>query len=157
MKFIWSNVNAKECRIGLYHFEGEKDGKPTKVTDIELKDALTKAKLRWKNILNEANDRILVMGGNRPDSNADSVYELDEIVKLKSAIITAVVSSANSESQVNDPSKMLFVPSIYLNSLFNSSVNEPEQESLEHHQQLLRILSNVKDKQHNMFPITATT
>jgi hypothetical protein len=52
---------------------------------------------------------------------------------------------------------MLFVPSIYLNSLFNSSVNEPEQESLEHHQQLLRILSNVKDKQHNMFPITATT
>ena len=156
MKFIWEKVNAKEWRIGIYHFEGEKDGKPTKVTDIELKDALSKAKLRWKNILNEANDRILVMGGNRPD-NIEATYELDEIVQLKSAILTAVVNSTDEDALADDPSKMLFIPSIYLNSMFNLSMKEPEEESQEHHQRLLNILSDMIDKQRNMFPITAST
>lgn len=97
------------------------------------------------------------MGSNRPDSSAESVYELDELVKLKSAIVTAVVGSKADAASANDPSQMLFVPSIYLNSLFNSSVNDPEQEPLEHHQKLLSILSDVKERQHNMFPMTATT
>lgn len=147
MQHIWKNVTAKECRIGLYHFDSEKDGKPIKATDKELKDALTKAKLRWKNILNEGNERILVMGANRPDSQ-EQQYELDQIVTMKAGCASSVVNTSQESSEGNDTSKMLFIPGLYLNSLLNfpiKGLNDEDEGMAEHHKKLLDILSQMKD------------
>lgn len=119
MSHIWKNENSKECRIGLYHYDGEKDGKTIKVVDNELRDTYKKHKLRWKNILNEANDRILVMGGTRPDGGDHLKNELDELISIKAGLLYSVDSNDPRVILAKNDKSIFFMPSLYLNSLLN--------------------------------------
>jgi len=100
LSHMWDNENVNECRIGLYHYDGEKAGKPAKVVDPDLRDVMKKHKLRWKQILNEKNDRIIVMGGTRPDTAKKAENDLEHILSIKSSLLFSI---SDSVPRINTP------------------------------------------------------
>lgn len=159
MNHIWGHENAKECRIGLYHFDGEKNGKTIKTVDNELREALKKHKLRWKNMLNEANARILVMGGNRPNDSDEVKNDLEDVLSIKAALLYSVTTTDSRSACINRNASMFFLPSLYLNSLMQSPIRsyDEEDESIEkHHRGLLDILTEIKNSTKERFPFTVS-
>lgn len=66
LKFIWSNINCDEIRVGLAHVqqEGEK-----MIPYDPLKNAYQDLKFRWKTLTNDdLGNRILILGMNRPEN-----------------------------------------------------------------------------------------
>jgi hypothetical protein len=153
---LWANTNAHEVRIELYHFDGEKAGKQAKIVDTEIRDALKNNKLRWKQILNDAHDRIIVMGGNRPETVKSVENELEHVFSIKAA---AMISTSDKDSQIgiskNDKT-MFFIPSLYWNSLISFPKYSPgEEENIEKpHEIILDILERMREKNKEAFPLS---
>ena len=125
--------------------------------DAELRDTLKLHKLRWKNILNEANDRILVMGGVRPVQSDELTNELDNLLSIKSALLYSVDLEEKRPASLKQEKSMFFMPSICLNSLINSPINSLDDvgESIQkHHKEILEILLEMKEGQKENFPLT---
>lgn len=154
---MWANESANECRLGLYHYDEDKNGKITKVVDPELKDLLKNVKLRWKNVLNEANDRILVMGGIRPKEDHDVKNELEDVFSIKSALLYSVSNQDVRPQSATSNGSIFFMPSLYLGCLMNMVSNETEDDMRPpHHQSLFEILDNVRNDQIETFPFTSS-
>lgn len=159
MNHIWGHENAKECRIGLYHFDAEKNGKTVKTVDNDLREALKTHKLRWKNMLNEANARILVMGGNRPNDSDDVKNDLEDVLSIKAALLYSISNTDSCSACINKNSSMFFLPSLYLNSLMQlplRSYNEEDESIQKHHKELLDILAEIKNSNKERFPFTVS-
>lgn len=116
MKHIWAKETMQEVRLGLYHYDYDKDGKTAKTVDVELRDALKKKKMRWKNILNEDNDRILVMGALR-EKGEEKHNELDEIFTVKSCLLFNTTDKYPGYENPSEEKSMYFPSSLFLNSL----------------------------------------
>lgn len=116
MKHIWKNETIQEVRIGLYHYDSEKNGKPTKTVDAELQNALKLKKLRWKNILNEDNDRVLVMGGIREKGDEVS-NELEDIFSVQSNLTYNITENYPGFSDPSSETSLFFPSGLFLNSL----------------------------------------
>lgn len=156
IKHIWDNEDTKEIRMGLYHFDGEKDGKTIKVVDTELKDALKKNKLRWKNILNEGNERILVMGGIRNDGR-EAKNQLDQVLMVKSGLVLSTTETNPGHSeQTNDTSDLNLLPGLYFNSLLSEKLPENGEDDPEQYKKIHEIVTDVQTSKLDAFPLTVT-
>jgi hypothetical protein len=155
--YMWANESANECRLGLYHYEEDKNGKPTKVVDTELRDLLKGAKFRWKNVLNEANDRILVMGGVRPNSENDVKNELENMFEINSALLYSVSNLEVRPQSATSNGSIFFMPSLYLGSLMKVFSHETEDDMRPpHHQCLFDILDSIRNDDIEAFPLTTS-
>lgn len=148
---IWKNENAHEIRIGLYHFDGEKNGKPALVVDTDINSALTKHKLRWKNMLNEGNKRILVNGANRSD-NREVDNDLDKLITVKSSLIYNITDQHKGDANTHIKSHINFIPGLYLNSLLSGKVLEDEKDQ-DHHKLFAELVGTVKETKLSCFPL----
>ena len=153
---IWAKECCHDIRIGLYHFEVDKDGKSTKAVDPELKDALKKNKMRWKNILNEDNNRILMMGANRAKGE-EVQNELNSMLAVKSALLFSTSSDVVRPQSATVYGSMFFQPTLYLSSLMGSVKYDEEADYPIHHTILYQITDKIKEDSIEALPLTATT
>jgi hypothetical protein len=152
---IWSKENAHEIRMGLYHYDEEKDGKVSKVVYTDLKDSLKKNKLKWKNILNEGHDRLLVMGAIRSDGR-EAKNELDEVLNIRSGLLLSTSEEHPGIGNFGDAKNLHFVPGLYLNSLISEKVIENEEHDEEHHKLFQEIISTVQNSKTDALPLTVS-
>mmetsp|Transcript_36349 Transcript_36349/g.35969 ORF Transcript_36349/g.35969 Transcript_36349/m.35969 type:complete len:422 (-) Transcript_36349:815-2080(-) len=108
---IWTHETVKEIRIGLHHYDEEKNGKTVKTVDPEMKEAMKKNKLKWKNILNVKNDRILVMGSVRDKADITR-NELEDMLSVKSALCYSVSKETVRPQSAKSNSSLFFIPSL---------------------------------------------
>lgn len=108
---IWANETVKEIRIGLHHYDEEKNGKIVKTVDPDMKEAMKKNKLKWKNILNVKDDRILVMGSVRDKADVTR-NELEDMLSVKSALCYAVSKETVRPQSAKSNSSLFFIPSL---------------------------------------------
>lgn len=157
--YIWKNENVHEIRLGLYHYEGEKNGKKAKVFDTEYRDILKKNKLKWKNMLNQEHHRILVMGANRPADYGEPNFEYEHLLSLKSALMYAVTANNPGTSTVNHEHSMFYIPSMYLNSLLSHRLKDISEDATvpEAHKVLNDLLFEFQGANQEALPATVST
>jgi len=153
LTFLWVNESAKEIRIGLHHYDEEKNGKMTKVVDPDIKNAMKKNKLKWKNILNVQNDRILMMGAVR-DKTDKTTNELENILYIKSSLLYSVSNEMVRPQSATSNHSLFFLPGVCLSNLIASNINSEEENLPKHHQSLMEILWRIKEHNIESFPLT---
>ncbi|CAI2383051.1 unnamed protein product [Moneuplotes crassus] len=153
IQHIWTHETVKEIRIGLHHYDEQKNGKTVKTVDPEMKVAM-KNKLKWKNILNVKNDRILVMGAVRDKSDITR-NELDDMLSIKSALCYSVSQETIRPQSATNNSSLFFIPSLCLSNLIQSNINTDDENLPAHHKSLTGILNKIKENKIGSFPSTA--
>ncbi len=155
VKHLWEKETAKEIRIGLHHYDEEKNGKQVKTVDPEMKGAMKKNKLKWKSILNIKNDRILVMGSIR-DKADETKNDLDDILTIKSALLYSISNETIRPQSATSNSSLFFIPSLLLSNVLESNINTNDEDLPVHHKSLIGILNQAKENKVEVFPHTVS-
>lgn len=155
MEHIWKYETAKEVRIGLHHYDEEKNGKVSKVVDPEIKLAMKTNKLKWKSILNVQNDRILIMGSVR-DKSDTTRNELENMLTVKSALLYSVSGETVRPQSATSNNSLFFIPGLWVSSLIDQIANSETENIPAHHQIILGILEKVQGNNIEQFPNTVS-
>ena len=149
----WNNENILEIRLFMHYFQGEKKGKPAKVVDDDLNQALKKNKMRWKSVVNENNEMVQLMGANRTDQR-EAINELNEVFKIKAGLLFNTLKENPGSEDVFENNNLSFAPGLYLNSLINKTI--PESEDKEHHKLFQNTLAAIKNSNTDAFPLVVS-